>query len=483
MSVRNTLHVLGGAALVCAALSACNEPVSSPPATRGFVPTTLSRVALPSSDRHIFLMNGRMPADFVSRVQAKGGTIVGSHDGVGLVVTSGLSDGDANVLARGTSLVERDVLARWIPTPAERHQVLAEPASSEAVHTASLLPPQSAFFLPLQWNLQRIHAPEAWTFSTGIPSVKVAILDSGLDPDHIDQRGLIDVANSTAFVPSTSGPPTWADDEGHGTYVGGIVTSNNIGTAGVVSNVTLMAVKVIGPSGSGSLGNVLLGILWASDHGANVINLSLGAIIPKGGPNAATLLSFTNRVMNYAHRQGVLLVSAAGNEGLDLQHGWSEALLPCGEDDELCTFRNFISLPCEAGVGLCVSATTSTDTKASYSNYGSSAVDVAAPGGDGPPSPATWVLGLCSSRSVVPPFSVICKDRVSYIIATGTSGAAPLVSGLGAYLDSQYGGSLSASQLITTIQQNADDLAKTGTDQFFSKGRINVLRALQSAQP
>jgi subtilisin family serine protease len=126
-------------------------------------------------------------------------------------------------------------------------------------------------------------------------------------------------------------------------------------------------------------------------------------------------------------------------------------------------------------VQICVSATAPGNTFATYSNYGTNAINVAAPGGGD--APATWVLGLCSSRSTHPEFAP-CKDRVSYLIAQGTSGAAPHVSGLAALLDSQFGGALNASQLITAIQQNADDLGKPGADPFFGKGQINAARTV-----
>jgi subtilisin family serine protease len=379
---------------------------------------------------------------------------------IGVVVTTGLSDADAAAIA-GKNAVTRDYVGQWVSDSVS----LSSATVSTPIDVTSAKPPQTAAFLSLQWNMFQIHAPEAWTNHTGIPSVRVAILDTGIDPDHLDMQGLIDVAASRAFVPSTMGPPAWADDYFHGTFVSSIVTSNNFGVAGVAPNVTLIAVKVLGATGSGPVGAIIAGIYYATDVGAQVINMSLGLGLPKNAPGASTLLSAFNRAINYAHAHGVLVVSAAGNEAIDLQHD-----------------RNFVELPCEAGVQVCVSATGNGDTHASYSNFGVSAINVAAPGGDGPPSTATWILGPCSSRSSVPQFAG-CKNRVSYIIATGTSASAPHVSGLGALLDSQFGGTLNGSQLLTLIQQNADDIGKPGTDQFFGKGRINVFNTVNTTTP
>lgn len=453
---------LSSATCLLAVAAACRDGGTTTPAERTFAPM-VSRSVTAAAGRHVFVMNGSIPADFSAQVVAHGGTVVSAMSNIGVVVTQGLSDADANALA-GSNAVAPDYVGQWVPSP-DQMQVTTTSLSAPVDET-SAKPPLTAAFLPLQWNMMQIHAPEAWaTGRTGIPSVRVAILDSGLDPDHLDQKGLIDVANSIAFVPSTMGPPTWADDNLHGTFVGGIVTSNNFGTAGVAPNVTLIAVKVLGANGSGPIGAVIAGIYYATDVGAQVINMSLGLAFPKNATGASTLLEATTRAVNYAKSHGVLVVSAAGNEGTDLQHDSS-----------------FVELPCEMGVQLCVSATGNGDTHASYSNYGTNAIDVAAPGGDGPPSTATWILGPCSSHSADPAFAS-CKNRVSYIIAIGTSASAPHVSGLGAYLDSQFGGALNASQLITLLQRNADDIGKPGPDPFFGKGRINVVNTVTATHP
>src|SRR5205814_6884130 len=129
----------------------------------------------------------------------------------------------------------------------------------------------------------------------------VAILDTGLDPDHIDQNGtVIDQASSIAFTPSTNGPPTWADDHFHGTHVGGIVTTNNIGTAGVAPNVTLIAVKVLNAAGNGSFSDIIAGLIWAATVHADVANMSLGAFFPKNGQlGTSQLAAALNRAVNY----------------------------------------------------------------------------------------------------------------------------------------------------------------------------------------
>jgi lantibiotic leader peptide-processing serine protease len=451
--------IIGGCTLALLFSFGCSEPATSPDRTPA-APTFAASAG--PTDKHIFSFKGSVSSDFASKVAAKGGKVDKIYKDIDVAVTTGLSDADAKAIS-GNADVMRDVRRQMVPTLEEAQgSIVSLPDWVVPDFTAKS--PLTAAFLAEQWNMHIIHAPEAWTAGrTGIPSVRVAILDTGLDPDHIDQNGtVIDQASSIAFAPSVAGPPEWADDHFHGTHVGGIVTTNNIGTAGVAPNVTLIAVKVLDFTGFGSDAQVIAGIIHATNVGAQVINMSLGEYGPKNDGSPPTHTAF-NRAINYAHRHGVLVVSSAGNSDIDLQHD-----------------KNNIALPCEAGVQMCISATNPEDEKAFYSNYGTNAINVAAPGGDVSAPPLSFVLSPCSSRSVMPGLAA-CKTRNRYLFVIGTSQAAPHVSGLGALLDSQYGGELNASQLITRIQQGADDIGKPGTDPFFGKGRINVFTTLSRA--
>ena len=448
-------------ASVMLALAACSDPATSPTrlkASRSLA--LLQSTATPTvpTDHHVFLMNSNaIPDNFAANVAAAGGTIIRLQSEIGVAVVKGLTDAAADGLARGNGKVERDVMVQWVPSLDDAQAYVAAdvppPTSGQ-----SLFPPQSAAFLSEQWDMFQIHAPEAWTNHTGIPAVRVAIIDTGLDPDHIDATGLIDLASSIAFTPSLSGPPAWADDHFHGTHVGGTVTTNNRGTAGVAPNVTLIAIKVLNSTGSGSFADVIAGLMWAVTVHANVANLSLGALFPKTG--SGTLIGALNKAVNYANGHGVLVVSAAGNDAADLQHD-----------------GNFTSVPCESGSGMCVSSTGPGDQPSSFSNYGVSAISVAAPGGEFGAAATHFVLSPCSSRTVMPGLAA-CKTRNRYLFVIGTSQATPHVSGLAALLDSQFGGMLTPGQLQTKIQQCSDDLGKSGVDPFFGQGRINALKTV-----
>ena len=478
--------------------------------------------------QHVFVLHGRgKVAEIAPAIEAAGGKIDYEMTEIGVALVSGLSDAAAASIAKGKATVANDVSSQWVPETTLEVEAAEADATATATATpgtASLFRPETAFFYRtgFQWNMSITDTDDAWTRYTGIPSVRVAILDTGLDPYHQDQTGLIDVASSRAFVPSTAGPPTWQDDHYHGTHVGGIVTSNNIGTAGVAPNVTLVAVKVLGVTGSGSFGGIIAGIYYAADVKVDVINMSIGAYFEKSGNtatlvavkvlgvtgsgsfggiiagiyyaadvkvdvinmslgayfeksgNTAKLVSALNRAVNYAHARDVFVVAAAGNSARDLQHN-----------------ENEIQVPCETGVLSCISATGAQDRPAYYTNFGVSAINNAAPGGDftqRQPFPTGMVLSLCSTRANG---LGVCRARLGeggllgrrYIWAQGTSMAAPHIAGLGAYLDSQHGGTLNGSQILTKIQQHADDLGKPGTDEFYGKGRMNTCRTLPGCAP
>jgi len=355
--------------------------------------------------------------------------------------------------------------------------------------------------------------------------VTVAILDTGIDYDAPDLSGLVDLSRSASFMnvyvrPSTeapTNPPKLSDDlvtsrhfptrhpisdyHGHGTNVATQVSSKAAALAGVTSRTTLIGVKVLGSNGSGSLGSVLGGVLWAADHGADVANMSLGGGFPKSG-NGQTV-SIINRVFNYAKQQGMLIVVSAGNSGIDLQHNGNQYSSYCDAPHVVCV--SSVGLTTWIGSG---------DATAYYTNFGRNSASVAAPGGNqllnaaqtaalvtpgwpwaiSPTNPlgndvASWVWSFCSKTRigswtipalVVPPAPqppavpnlTICSlgNRLTGFI--GTSQAAPHVAGLAALLVAKHGHG-QPQTIKHMIEQSGD-----GIDPALGRSRINVKNAL-----
>jgi thermitase len=280
-----------------------------------------------------------------------------------------------------------------------------------------------------QWGLSKINMPLAWDITTGNSNVIVAIIDTGIDLEHPDfnceiSPGVNKLTAGYNFF-STVTPPDDDHYASHGTHVAGIAgacTDNALGVAGVAPNVQLMPVKVLASNGNGTSEGAAAGIIHAVDYGSKVLNLSLGA--------ASVGIALQDAV-NYAYNHGALVVAASGNAGL------SPVYYPAAYDKAVA-----------------VGSTTSSDTRSSFSNYGT-ALDVVAPGS----SIYSTVIG-------------------SYGSLNGTSMATPFVSGLAALIWSVDPG-LTHDQVRLIIQDTAVDLGAAGWDEFYGYGRIDAFQALE----
>jgi subtilisin family serine protease len=470
--IRRSLLSLAPLALVAAALAACSRDAADAVRSAAAAPPRVDAAA--AGARYVVAFRGAPPADFAGRVAALGGTVELSHADAGIATVAGLSDAAAAQLRAGPGI--DDVVAdeeSAVDPPvgdAVATEMPADAASLGSVE-ASAANPAGAFFFPRQWDYRAIGANLAWAAGAlGSPDVTVAILDTGIDYTHPDLAGRVDLSRSRSFIPSDDalvaalfpGANPIADLQYHGTHVAATVSSNAVAAAGMTSRVRLIGVKVLSRTGSGPTSAALNGVLWAADHGADVINMSLTTSFTR--PGQGRFVSLLNRVLRYATRKGALVVVAAGNQAWDLDHD-----------------GNLYAAYCDNPAVVCVSATgptasagtngpwTNVDAPAPYTNYGRSAITVAAPGGQ-----AANVTAACSRFSLALP---ICRTGVFVVGLTGTSQATPHVSGLAALLVERIGHGR-PSQVRAAIQQGADDLGQPGTDPFYGKGRINVPNTL-----
>ena len=408
-----------------------------------------------ASEGHIFRFGGTVPATFASAAQAAGGSVASEHPEAGIAVVNGLSDTDAAKLARATGAAEALPDARVDL----RLGTLGDQVEDENV-PSDVFSPADAIMYPYQWHLRAIGAEQAWNAGRlGSPKVTVAVIDTGVDYQHIDLQGRVDLDRSASFVPSDDadvatifpGVHPVTDLYYHGTHVAATISSNAHIAAGVTAHVTIMGVKVLSRWGEGTFSGVLEGVVWAADHGADVANMSIGDTLFKAGNGRYAALM--QQVFNYAHRRGMLVVVSAGNEGRDLDHD-----------------RSAYKMYCDAPNVVCVGATGPEDELAWYSNYGRSAITVTAPGGTIP----ARVWAACSRTSLL---VTACQESDNVLGLLGTSMAAPHVSGLAALIVEDVGRG-KPSQVKTRLQQSAEDLGAPGTDPLYGKGRISVPRAL-----
>ena len=337
-------------------------------------------------------------------------------------------------------------------------QLKAEPAIEYAqpnyVYYALGIPNDPGF--SQQWGLTKVRAPQAWDVTKGSDAVTIAIVDSGIDLGHPDLAGKI--VAGWDYVDSDSVPQ---DENGHGTHVAGIaaaMTNNGVGVAGMSWNAKIMPVRVLNRYGQGYTDQIAAGILWAAQHGAKVINLSLGGV-----SYDATMQD----AINQAYNAGCLVVAAMGN---------------CRTGCEIgsITYINPTMYPAADLHVMAVAATGPSDGYAFYSQYGSHC-DIAAPGGD-----MYTYHDPDGIYSTMPTYDVdLTTDDYfykHYDFLHGTSQATPFVAGLAALVWATNP-SLSPDQVQGIIQDTAVDLGSTGWDPTFGWGRIDALAAVSPYGP
>lgn len=431
-----------------------------------------------------------MAAAMNNAIEAAGGDVEQILPEVGIAVVSSTDARfkDKAAKVKGVQAVIPNLKVSWID-PDYRQVLTAEQIGN---------PPNSGAADPLfdlQWGHDAIDVPEAWAAGAFGAGVRVAVLDDGIDSDHPDIAPNLNVALSTSFVPGEtfeydSGDPT--DPFSHGTHVSGTIAAamNGFGTIGVAPEAELVMVKVLeSATGSGEFSGVMAGIMYAAIIEADVINMSLGALLDQRGfcevndegveecmtaREVAQLRAAMARVTTFAYQRGSTIIASAGNEALDLQRG---SILNLPSDSP-----HVLSISALGPFGWAVDPNTNLDEQAIYTNYGVGAIDFSAPGGNLDEglleSGATCTVASVLRPCYVFDFVFSTGSAGSFYWSAGTSMAAPHVSGVAALIIGENGGSMKPAHVERELRQSADDLGKPGKDALHGHGRVNAANAV-----
>ncbi|WP_409299892.1 S8 family peptidase [Peribacillus sp. SCS-155] len=327
---------------------------------------------------------------------------------------------NSSIVFRSNTLNSNDLLQYFNRS---NHVEFAEP-NYLYIQNERNVPNDSLYRRRYQWNLPVIQAEQGWDISRGSKDIVIAVVDSGVDLHHPDLRGRL---TSGYNVLANNHIPD--DDNGHGTHVAGIIaseTNNARGVAGLTWYNKIMPVKAMGAKGYGTTFDVAKGIIWATDHGADVINLSLGNYQPS---------AVMHEAVQYAFRKNVVIVTAAGNDNTDQP-----------------------SYPAAYPEVLSVAAVDYQGNRAPFSNFGEH-VDVSAPGVE---IPSTYF-------------------HQQYAALSGTSMASPHVAALAGLIKSKNP-DLKNTDIMKNIGRTSYDLGAAGVDQYYGSGLIDIRNSLQNVK-
>ncbi len=295
---------------------------------------------------------------------------------------------------------------------------------------------------PEQWHMQMIGVEQAWELSPAGKGVIVAVIDTGVAYEDAEGFHQVEDLNTTKFVPGydfVNRRPEAYDDHAHGTHVAGTIaqsTHNGRGVVGVAYNAKIMPIKVLSGSGGGSLAGVAEGIRFAADHGATVMNLSLGASFPD---------PITKAAVEYAAQKDVAIICAAGNSavkksGYPAGYPGSTSISAVGPDKKLSF----------------------------YTNYGPT-IDFAAPGGD--MSNYGEAGGVLQNT-----ISVKRPMDSGYYFFQGTSMATPHAAGIAALIAS--GAVTSKKGIDNALRWSAEDFGRKGREEGYGSGLLQADEAV-----
>jgi len=414
---------------------------------------------------------GRLPADFEALMQSVGGRVLMVFPEIGVAVVASADPAFPTAAAAlpGIQSVVPDG-QMGVGSGADIGSVAWSEAIIEPEGTAVEGVPA---IHANQWNLIRIDVAEAWGEGFLGQGVQIAVLDTGIDYLHQELAGKVNMALSRSLVPEVvPGRAPFADLHIHGTHVASVIAGKGVRVPGVAPQAELIAVKVLDKTGTGQESTVIAGILYAASLKVDVINMSLGFIIPRRDPGEeddhhrwvrSQQLEALQRAINFATRSGALLVASAGNTATNFDLDKTNVKAPAGV---------------KPVVG--VSATTNTDILAPFSDYGRRLVYLSAPGTMIYGAANTFWFCLPPVGMGRPPQARNCTGQYPYLFMSGTSQAAATVSGVAALVDSRANGHFPGLLLRSILARRAEDLGPRGRDPMFGYGLVDAGKAIKS---
>ncbi|MFF8807544.1 S8 family peptidase [Streptomyces omiyaensis] len=464
-----TTLALAGPVSLAQAAPLDNEPLA---AFRAAAPSNAAAPAAWAAGTRAYLVI-TTPGDTTAvrnAVAANGGSVFASYDAIGVIVAHSTATGFAATM-RTVPGVQKAGATRTSDVPADAYNpaLPSNPAQSAAPTTE-----------PVRSDMTQIKADQAWAVNPGSASVKVGILDTGVDDQHQDLAPNFNAADSVscAYGKADTRAGAWRDVDQHGTHVAGTVAAakNGKGAIGVAPGVKISSVRIAEPGSTLFFPeNTICGLVWSGDHGFKVTNNSYYTdpwqFNCPNNLDQAAILEGVGRAQAYAEGKGSLQVAAAGNSNVDLANKTTDSSSPNDSTPVTRTITNdCLDIPAELpGVVTVAANGTSGTSKASFSNFGRDVIEVSAPG-----------------ESV---YSTVPGGKYSSL--SGTSMASPHVAGVAALLASANP-AYTPADIRAKLGAHATDLAcpsdarctgTTAKNGFFGEGRVDALKAVGGSTP